>query len=138
MNAEYRIEKVAEPAWDEIGGGINTFNKQHGGEAHYQRLCVVLKSSSGEVAGGAIGEIYWDWFHLDLMWVKDELRGKGFGSRILARAEEEARQLGAKYVFLDTFSFQAPGFYKRYGYEIFGELPDFPSGHTRYFMKKVL
>jgi GNAT superfamily N-acetyltransferase len=98
----------------------------------------VLKAPDGEIVGGAIGATFWDWFHLDLMWIKEELRGKGFGSLILKQAEAEARGRGAKHVFLDTFDFQAPEFYKRYGYEVFGELPDFPAGHTRYFMKKEL
>jgi len=53
-------------------------------------------------------------------------------------AEVEARKRGARYAYLDTFDFQAPEFYKKYGYEVFGVLEDFPSGHTRYFMKKQL
>jgi GNAT superfamily N-acetyltransferase len=138
MDEEYHIENLEQPAWDIIGGGINHFNHQRAGEDHAKSLCVVLKTPSGEIVGGAIGATYWDWFHLDLMWVKEELRGKGYGTLILLQAEEEARRRGATYVFLDTFDFQAPEFYKRYGYEVFGELPDFPAGHTRYFMKKRL
>jgi hypothetical protein len=42
------------------------------------------------------------------------------------------------HAYLDTFSFQAPDFYKKLGYEVFGELQDFPHGHQRYFMKKRL
>lgn len=44
----------------------------------------------------------------------------------------------ARHAYLDTFSFQAPGFYQRAGYRVFGELPDFPAGHRRYFMTKEL
>ena len=54
------------------------------------------------------------------------------------RVEEEARQRGAKNSYLDTFSFQAPEFYKRNGYHVFGELQDFPPGHQRYFFTKRL
>jgi GNAT superfamily N-acetyltransferase len=85
-----------------------------------------------------IGEIYWGWFYLDLLWVKDELRGRGYGHRLLTLAEQEARQRGAKNVYLDTFSFQAPNFYKQHGYQVFGELEDFPPGHQRYFLTKQL
>ena len=53
-------------------------------------------------------------------------------------AEAEARQRGAQNAYLDTFSFQAPDFYKKLGYQVFGELPDFPTGHQRYFLKKEL
>jgi len=75
---------------------------------------------------------------IDLLWVKDELRGRGYGSRLLTLAEDEARQCGAKSVYLDTFSFQAPNFYKPHGYQVFGELQNFPAGHQRYFLTKQL
>jgi GNAT superfamily N-acetyltransferase len=76
--------------------------------------------------GGLIGETNWDWFYLDLLWVKDELRGRGYGHSLLTHAGGEARQRGAKNVYLDTFSFQAPNFYKQHGYQVFGELQNFP------------
>jgi len=85
-----------------------------------------------------IGATYWDWFYINLMWVKDELRGHGYGHRLLTLAEDEARRRGAKNVYLDTFSFQAPDFYKQHGYQVFGELQDFPPGHQRYFLTKHL
>jgi ribosomal protein S18 acetylase RimI-like enzyme len=85
-----------------------------------------------------IGVTYWDWLSIDLMWIKDDLRGRGYGSRLLTLIEDAARQRGAKHAHLDTFSFQAPGFYKKHGYQVFGELPDFPSGHTRYYLVKQL
>jgi len=72
------------------------------------------------------------------MWLKEELRGRGYGHQLLLLAEEEGRKRGAKQVYLDTFSFQAPDFYKKHGYEVFGELHDFPPGHQRYFLTKQL
>ena len=138
---DYLIEYVDNPeesAWGIIGRGLSSHNKRQAGEAHFQRICFVLRAENGEIAGGALGELYWNWFHLDLLWLKEELGGRGHGHRLLVRIEEEARQRGAEYVFLDTFSFQAPEFYQRHGYQMFGELQDFPPGHTRYFMKKQL
>ena len=85
-----------------------------------------------------IAETYWDWLYVDLLWVKDKLRGRGFGHRLLTLAEDEARQRGAKNAYLDTFSFQAPDFYERHGYQVFGELPEFPPGHRRLFLTKRL
>ena len=136
---EYQIvyvEKPEESAWGILGNGIDTFNKQQAGEYQFQRLCVALQTAEQEIMGGALGELYWGWFHLDLLWVKEEIRHHGFGGRLLARIEDEACQRGAKGIFLDTFSFQAPAFYQKHGYRIFGELPDFPEGHQRYFLEK--
>jgi len=141
MNEDYRIDYVEDPeesAWGIIGRGLGSYNKQQAGDPKFQRLCFVLKAPDGEIAGGALGEIHWDWFHLDLLWVKEELRGRGYGQSLLLAAEEAAQRRGAKHVFLDTFSFQAPEFYKQRGYQVFGELQDFPPGHKRYFLTKQL
>jgi GNAT superfamily N-acetyltransferase len=141
MDEDYQIiyeEKPEESAWGIIGRGVGSFNRQHAGDDKFQRLCFTLRGSDEEIAGGVIGELFFGWFHVDLLWVKEELRGYGYGQRLLARIEAEARQRGAKNIYLDTFSFQAPDFYKKYGYEIFGTLPDFPPGHQRYFLKKQL
>ena len=94
--------------------------------------------SNQEIVGGVIAEVNWDWLFINVMWVKEELRGQGYGKSLLMRVEEEARQRGAKNSYLDTFSFQAPEFYKRNGYQVFGELQDFPPGHQRYFFTKRL
>ena len=85
-----------------------------------------------------LGETYWEWFYIDLIWVKDELRDEGYGKQLMELAEAEARRRGPKNAYLDTFSFQASGFYEGLGYEIFGELDNYPTGHRRYFMKTKL
>lgn len=141
MNGEYNIvyiEKPEEAAWGIIGRGLQKYNIEQAGDNEFQRLCFALQTSEKEIVGGVLGEVYWGWLYVDLLWIQDELRGHGYGHRLLTRLEDEARKLGAKHVYLDTFSFQVPDFYKAHGYQVFGELPDFPPGHQRYFMKKEL
>jgi GNAT superfamily N-acetyltransferase len=141
MDAQYQIvyvDKPEESAWGIIGQGIRNYNTQQAGDDKPQRLCFALIGPDQVIVGGVIGVIYWDWLYIDLMWVKDELRGHGYGHRLLTLIEEEARQRGAKNVYLDTFSFQAPDFYKQHGYQVFGELHNFPPGHQRYFLTKQL
>ncbi len=138
MEEELKIVSVDQPEWGIIGGGISDYNKQQAGDDKGQSLCFVLQAPDQEIVGGVIGATYWDWFYVDLMWIKEELRGRGHGHRLLTLAEDEARKRGAKKAHLDTFSFQAPDFYKQHGYEVFGELKDFPPGHQRYFLSKQL
>ena len=138
MSEEYTITITEQPEWDVIGGGITSFNKQHAGEEHAQRLCFVVKGPDQSVLGGVIGIIYWDWLAVDLMWLPEALRGRGLGHQLLTAIEDEARRRGAKHVHLDTFSFQAPEFYQQHGYRVFGELKDFPQGYTRYYLTKEL
>jgi GNAT superfamily N-acetyltransferase len=141
MDEKYQIVFVDNPeesAWGIIGRGVGTYNREQVGDSNFQRLCFVLQTADQEIVGGVLGEVYYGWFYLDLLWVKEELRGRGYGHRLLTRAEDEARQHGAKNVYLDTFSFQVPDFYKQHGYQVFGVLKDFPPGHQRYFLTKQL
>jgi GNAT superfamily N-acetyltransferase len=141
MNEEYRIaydDKPEQSSWGIIGRGISDYNRQQAGDDKAQRLCFVLYAPDQEIVGGVVGATYWGWLYIDLLWVRDDLRGRGYGHRLLMHAEEEARQRGAKNAYLDTFSFQAPDFYRQHGYQVFGELADFPPGHQRYFLTKQL
>ena len=133
-----KIDQADQIPWGVIGGGISEYNNQQAGEDNAQRICFVLQAPGGEAVGGATGVVYWDWFSLDLMLIQEEFRGRGYGRRLLTLIEEEARTRGATKVHLDTFSFQAPGFYEKYGYEAFGQLDDFPPGHQRIYMRKDL
>ena len=138
MEDEFQIKYLDKPEWEIIGGGLSEFNQQQVGADHGENLCFVIIGPEQEILGGVIGATYWDWLYINLMWLKEDLRGSGYGSRLLQKAEDEARQRGAKYAYLDTFSFQAPEFYRKHGYQVFGKLQDFPEGHQRYFMKKTL
>ena len=138
MDREYQIVYLEKPEWAIIGGGIHNDNTLQVGESNEQNLCFVLQGPDREIVGGVIGSTYWGWLFINLMWVKDEFRGRGYGYRLLKRVEDETRGRGVKHVYLDTFSFQALAFYKKHGYQVFGELKDFPPGHQRYFLTKDL
>lgn len=136
MNEAFQFEKKENPEWELIGGGIHDFNMQQAGNDSGKTLCFVVRNPEGQMIGGVIGETYWNWLYISLMWIKEEYRGQGLGQRLLALAEEEGQKRGAEHAYLDTFSFQAPEFYKKYGWRVFGELPNFPGPHTRTFMTK--
>ena len=141
MKKDYTItyvEKPEESAWGIIGRGLHEYNEQQAGDQQFQRLCFVVQSPDEDIVGGVIAELYWGWSYIDLMWIREELRGQGYGHRLLTQVEDKARDLGAKQAYLDTFSFQAPEFYKRHGYQILAEMEDFPVGHQRYIMSKPL
>lgn len=141
MTEEFKIVLVEKPddaVWNAVGGGISEFNTRQIGECQERSLCFVLYSPDQEIVGGVIGNTYWGWLYISLMWVKEEFRGRGYGRRLMQYAEDEARQRGVKNVYLDTFSFQAPDFYLKQGYQVFGQLQNFPPGHQRYFLTKQL
>jgi ribosomal protein S18 acetylase RimI-like enzyme len=117
---------------------LGAYNRAQVGPENYRPLRIFLRDAQNRVVGGLLGSIYWGWCSIDYLWVSEEYRGQGYGQTLLERAEEEARKHGCKNVNLDTMSFQAPDFYQKFGYRIFGQLDDFPAGHTRYYLTKQL
>jgi GNAT superfamily N-acetyltransferase len=141
MDEKYQILPMVQPddaLWKAVGGGIHAFNDQQAGENEHKFICYAIHDEEDQIAGGIIAETYWDWLYINLLFLKEELRGQGYGHKLLTLAEEEGRRRGARHAYLDTFSFQAPDFYKQHGYRVFGELADFPTGHQRYFLTKDL
>jgi GNAT superfamily N-acetyltransferase len=134
------VSDAPEPAVEAvIGGGLNRFNEQQSGMTHSRPLAVVVSDpETKQVLGGTIGRTSLGLLFIDLFYLPDELRGAGLGSRILELAEEEGRRRGCRTSVLYTISFQAPGFYARHGYRVFGEIPCDPPGTSRIFMVKAL
>ena len=91
------------------------------------------------VTGGLWGIVSADWLFVELLFVPEELRGSGLGSKLIAEAEAIAKRKSCIGVRLDTFTFQAPGFYEKQGYTSFGALEDHPRGHRRiYYFKRLV
>jgi len=106
-----------------IANGLRDFNEEVTGISDHRPLAVVAQDpSTGETLGGAAGRTSLGLLFLDLFYLPQRLRGSGLGSRILAMAEEEGRSRGCRAAVLYTISFQAPGFYERHGWRIFGEV----------------
>ena len=79
-----------------------------------------------------------EWLEIEYLWVDEKLRGQEIGSTLLRKAEEEAIQRGCKHVFLNTFSFQAPEFYPKYGYKEVFTLEHYPvTGKKHFFVKEL-
>ena len=133
-----RVEEIEDPIWEVVGWGLHHYNILQAGPDQGQSLCFVLLAPDQQIQGGVIGKIHWGWLYIDLMFIKEELRGRGYGHQLLTLIEEEACRRGAKHAYLDTFSFQAPEFYQKHGYQVFGELQDFPPGQQRYYLRKDL
>lgn len=121
-----------------IEAGLTAYNKSCVGEPNFEPLTITIRNQDGNIVGGLLGACRLGWLHVGILWMDESLRGSGYGSKVLSMAEEEAARRGCKHVHLDTFSFQALPFYQKQGYRVFGELPDYPEGHTRYYLTKKL
>lgn len=110
------------------------------GKLTLEPLNVILKDTDGNIFGGINANTisYWGKCRVDIFWVDEQYRGAGYGSKLLQRVEEIAMKRGCTLIQLDTYSFQAPKFYIKHGYEIFGVIEDSPPCHSHYFLKKTL
>jgi GNAT superfamily N-acetyltransferase len=118
---------------------ILDFNDAAFGPSAYKPLAILLRDpDTRETTGGLWAKSSYDWLYVELLFVPKELRGQGVGRDLMRRAEDEAARRGCAGVWLDTFGFQARGFYEALGYEPFGELVGHPRGGARFFMKRRL
>ena len=104
-----------------------------------KNISFILRDEREKILGGITGTIFWYHLHIDFLWVDESLRGKGYGRQLLHNIEEIARENKCNLIQLDTFSFQAPNFYQRYGYEVVGVIEEHPNKvNQQYYLSKRL
>ncbi|QQX78630.1 GNAT family N-acetyltransferase [Shewanella sp. KX20019] len=138
----YQIERKDKLSLQEqnvIWDGIEAFSQTKVPATGRQELAFVLRDNEGQLLGGVIGNYENSgWLWIDSLWVSADLRGQGYGIRLLDKIEAEARLNGCEHSHLTSFSYQAVEFYKRKGYRVFGEIEDYLPGHSRCWLRKNL
>jgi GNAT superfamily N-acetyltransferase len=118
-------------------GGLIGYNTEKIGKQKYKRLAVSLREGRKTV-GGIVGEVWTTVLFIQLFWIEQKLRGKDYGTKLIKAIEDEARRFGATHSYVDTMSFQAPGFYRACGYREFGSIEGYPGNATRHWFTKSL
>jgi ribosomal protein S18 acetylase RimI-like enzyme len=112
------------------------YNSSQAEPENWRGLYISVRDGNNQIVGGLIGYTHWEWLYVENLVVSQVLRGQGYGRALMMLAEKQAIQRGCKHAYVDTFDFQARGFYEKLGYEVFGVLEDYPPGHTKYFLQK--
>jgi ribosomal protein S18 acetylase RimI-like enzyme len=121
-----------------IVNGVDNLNIAATRLPDYFPINFVLRGERDDVLGGVLGQLWGGWLHVTYLWVAEKARGAGHGTRLMQNAEAYAQSRGAVAATLETHSFQARPFYERLGYQVFSTLDEYPSGHAKFFLKKVL
>ena len=108
------------------------------GIADGQLLAFLLRDDSGRIVAGICGNTWGGGCEIRQFWVEESQRRRGLGTRLLRAAEQEARRRGCTQMLLMTFSFQAPAFYARNGFEVLATIADHPRGHRNFLMRRRL
>ena len=136
--ASVQIETTYGAAKKLIAAGLDGFNREHM-HGRSPKAFAATANVDGTVRGGLMAEAIGEWVHISLLWVDERFRRSGLGTALLKLAETEAKNRRARGVLVDTFSFQAPDFYKMHGYLAYGQIEDCPeAGMTWFRFKKAL
>jgi GNAT superfamily N-acetyltransferase len=131
------VERTIGKTKKAVLGGLIGYNTEKMGKQKYKRLAISLREGE-KIVGGIVGEVWATVLFIQFFWIEQKLRGKDHGTRLIGAIEDEARKFGATRSYLDTMSFQAPGFYRACGYEEFGSIDGYPEGVTRHWFTKAL
>lgn len=102
----------------------------------YEEINLTIKDNEGKIIGGLLSVLCWNWIEVDILWIDKALRGSGFGTQLLTRIEDIAKEKKCTFIKLNTFSFQAPEFYMKNGYKEVAVYEDAPLGSKHYYFRK--
>lgn len=134
----------APPTDDDLRAGIlsrqmRAYNYRTVGEYPPQQpVRMDAHDAQGRLAGGVRGFVFVYWLNIEVLWVADDRRGQGLGSHLLQWAEAQGQALGAGRAKLETFEWQAAGFYAKHGYTEYARIDDYLQGQYLAFLRKTL
>lgn len=135
---QIRLENIESQKSQVIGDLIRSYNRSKREAAESEPLNLYVEDDSGELMAGLVAETFGNWLEIEYLFVKEDLRGQGIGSKLLQQAESEAKKRNCRYVFVNTYQFQAPAFYQKHGYKEVFTLKDYPYTGQRHYYQKDL
>ena len=133
-----RLENTESQKAQEIGNLIRSYNRSKREAAESEPLNLYIEDEQGELMAGLVAETFGNWLEIEYLFVKESLRGQGIGSQLLQQAESEAKKRNCRFAFVNTYQFQAPAFYQKYGYKEVFTLKDYPYTGQRHYYQKDL
>lgn len=118
--------------------GLLAYHTSKGYPRKTEVYSIFLRYEDEKTVGGIVVSFLWNGMHIDSLWIDESLRGQGWGTKLMREAESEGVRRGCTVAYTDTFTYQAPGFYEKLGYEVYGKLDDFPKGRDLIYYKKKL
>ena len=133
-----RLENTESQKAQKIGELVRSYNRSKREAAESEPLNLYIEDEHGRLLAGLVAETFGNWLEIEYLFVKEELRGQGIGSQLLQRAESEAKKRNCCFAFVNTYQFQAPAFYQKYGYKEVFTLKDYPYTGQRHYYQKDL
>ena len=133
-----RLENTESQKAQKIGELVRSYNRSKRETAESEPLNLYVEDEHGQLLAGLVAETFGNWLEIEYLFVKEELRGQGIGSQLLQQAESEAKKRNCRFAFVNTYQFQAPAFYQKYGYKEVFTMKDYPyTGQRHYYQKEL-
>ena len=130
-----------EPTPDEVQyleDRLYEFNSTATGITDGEWLAIFVRDDEHRIVAGICGNTWGSCLEIRQFWVEEARRKQGLGTKLFVAAEQEARRRGCRQIFLTTFTFQAPAFYAKHGFEVVAVVDDHPRGHKNMLLRKRL
>lgn len=124
--------------YDILCDGMLAYHAQKEHPRKSETFSIFLKNKNNKVFGAVIVTFLWDGMEINSLWIDETIRNQGWGSKLMDMVEKEAKKRKAKIAYTNTFSWQAPKFYEKIGYKVYGKLDDFPKGSSLSYYCKIL
>jgi ribosomal protein S18 acetylase RimI-like enzyme len=123
---------------DAIDAGLQAFNLAAAPFDEVRPLICTAKLHNEILVGGVKARTWGECCELQQIWVLENYRRSGIGRRLMVETEVEAARRGCTLLYLETFNFQAPEFYRQLGFDIACEFHGFPDGIVKYILRKAI
>ena len=133
-----RLENTESQKAQKIGELVRSYNRSKREAVESEPLNLYIEDEHGRLLAGLVAETFGNWLEIEYLFVKEDLRGQGIGSQLLQQAECEAKKRNCRFSFVNTYQFQAPAFYQKYGYKEVFTMKDYPYTGQRYYYQKEL
>ena len=139
---DIKLEKIeGEPSKEDKDVMIQGLLSHHADKGHVRKTTTfsfLLKNQEDKVVGMVIATVLWNGMEINSLWVDESIRNQGWGEKLMNIAEEEGKNRGCTVSYTNTFDWQAPKFYEKLGYTLYGKLDDFPKGSSLSYYSKQL
>ena len=131
-------ERPSEKDVQELKQHLRDYNVTHANSNDGYGIAIFLRDDQRQMVAGISGWLWGECLEIDYLWVQEAVRGQGVGKQLVIALEEAAVVRGCRQITLETFSFQAPEFYQKLGYNEFGVIDGFGNHFRKFYMPKRL
>ncbi len=111
------VEKIPKEIEEKMGQGINEYAASHGIKIDWKPFALMLFNETNEAIGVLEAFSSYSSIYINELWVDKLHRGKGYGKQLIAELEKRFTGKGFNNINTVTCAFQAPGFYKKCGFQ---------------------